>query len=281
MLLPCKINRITQWLNQNDVDNTKYGHVSNREWIKLEKERYAKMNINTTIVDNGDFVALFYSDEKDKRIMNRTKIDWPGLKYTWNPITGCLRKCKYCYARRMNERFNKTPFDEITFHVDRLCEPQKLKKPSVIFVGSMSDIEYWPHDLTKVIIKICLKNVLHTFMFLSKSYSSYYGFEWPVNTMQGLTMELTESFECQIGSIIKMSKYPRPFLCFEPLLGELKVSREYLKSFKKIIVGAMTGPGKIEPKKEWIKSILYNAPKEKIYWKSNIKDKVDQIENEM
>ena len=38
--------------------------------------------------------------------MNRTKIEWvrnpdgtPG--FTWNPITGCLNGCEYCYARRL------------------------------------------------------------------------------------------------------------------------------------------------------------------------------------
>jgi len=29
--------------------------------------------------------------------MNKTKIEW--CDYTWNPITGCLHKCEYCYAR--------------------------------------------------------------------------------------------------------------------------------------------------------------------------------------
>lgn len=33
----------------------------------------------------------------------KTKIDWADA--TWNPITGCLHGCKYCYARRIAERF--------------------------------------------------------------------------------------------------------------------------------------------------------------------------------
>ncbi len=38
--------------------------------------------------------------------MNRTKIEWvknpDGTQgYTWNPITGCLNGCEYCYARRL------------------------------------------------------------------------------------------------------------------------------------------------------------------------------------
>ena len=33
----------------------------------------------------------------------KTKIDW--CDSTWNPVTGCLHSCEYCYARRIAERF--------------------------------------------------------------------------------------------------------------------------------------------------------------------------------
>ena len=33
----------------------------------------------------------------------KTKIDWADS--TWNPVTGCLHGCEYCYARRIAERF--------------------------------------------------------------------------------------------------------------------------------------------------------------------------------
>lgn len=32
-----------------------------------------------------------------------TKIDWCDA--TWNPVTGCLHGCEYCYARKIAERF--------------------------------------------------------------------------------------------------------------------------------------------------------------------------------
>ena len=35
--------------------------------------------------------------------MNKTKIEYCDM--TWNPITGCLHECKYCYARRIARRF--------------------------------------------------------------------------------------------------------------------------------------------------------------------------------
>ena len=34
---------------------------------------------------------------------NKTKIDW--CDSTWNPVTGCLHGCEYCYARKISERF--------------------------------------------------------------------------------------------------------------------------------------------------------------------------------
>lgn len=35
--------------------------------------------------------------------MNKTKIEW--CDSTWNPVTGCLHNCEYCYARKIAERF--------------------------------------------------------------------------------------------------------------------------------------------------------------------------------
>ena len=33
----------------------------------------------------------------------KTKIDW--CDSTWNPVSGCLHGCEYCYARKIAERF--------------------------------------------------------------------------------------------------------------------------------------------------------------------------------
>lgn len=35
--------------------------------------------------------------------MKKTKIDWADS--TWNPVTGCLHGCEYCYARGIANRF--------------------------------------------------------------------------------------------------------------------------------------------------------------------------------
>ena len=38
--------------------------------------------------------------------MNKTKIEW--CSHTWNPVTGCLHGCRYCYARGVAHRFGLT-----------------------------------------------------------------------------------------------------------------------------------------------------------------------------
>lgn len=35
--------------------------------------------------------------------MDKTKIDWADA--SWNPVTGCMHGCEYCYARKIAERF--------------------------------------------------------------------------------------------------------------------------------------------------------------------------------
>lgn len=37
--------------------------------------------------------------------MEKSKIDW--CDSTWNPVTGCLHGCEYCYARGISERFGR------------------------------------------------------------------------------------------------------------------------------------------------------------------------------
>ena len=203
--------------------------------------------------------------------MNDVKKSIGWADYTWNPITGCKRGCYYCYARRIHDRFNKSPFSDIVFHHKRLREIEKLEGGEKIFVGSMSDIEYWPRNQTQKILDVCKMASGTTFMFLSKNPLSYIGFDWPKNTMQGLTLTGAEPAYEQRLMIFYQSLKDRPFLSIEPLLGILDNGNSSMKKMELVIVGAMTGPGAIPPKQEWIQSIKDNVPAEKIFWKDNIK----------
>ena len=43
--------------------------------------------------------------------MKNTKIEWCDM--TWNPVTGCQHGCKYCYARRIADRFSSKDPDAV------------------------------------------------------------------------------------------------------------------------------------------------------------------------
>ena len=42
--------------------------------------------------------------------LHKTKIDW--CSHTWNPVTGCLHGCDYCYARKTALRFGLHPCEK-------------------------------------------------------------------------------------------------------------------------------------------------------------------------
>ena len=133
---------------------------------------------------------------------NKTKIDWADA--TWNPVTGCLHGCEYCYARRIAERFGSNqmpiftdypvldkpvrsvgfdgekihpyPFDFTpTFHRYKLDEPQRWKKPRNIFVCSMADLfgEWVPDAWIREVFEACEAAPQHRFLFLTKNPGRY------------------------------------------------------------------------------------------------------------
>jgi protein gp37 len=203
--------------------------------------------------------------------VNKSKINWGvGQLWTWNPITGCKRSCPWCYAKRIHDRFHPdVPFSEIQVHKERFDDPDLWRKaPCTVFVGSMSDPEYWPKDEFKRVIDVCWTYHKNTYMFLSKNPMAYHGYNFPPNTMQGLTMTCTQTQHCQGEMIEQMEKYPRPFLSIEPLLGNLQV--RISSKFEKVICGAMTGPGAVKPDRTWIDNVNFNTTAKQIFWKDSV-----------
>lgn len=140
----------------------------------------------------------------------KTKIDWADA--TWNPVTGCLHGCEYCYARRIAERFGGFDLERVdgeysfedgkyildfplckktkhgktqvapypfgflpTFHRYKLDEPQRWKKPRTIFVCSMADLfgDWVPDEWIEAVINACIAAPQHRYLFLTKNPARY------------------------------------------------------------------------------------------------------------
>lgn len=175
--------------------------------------------------------------------MNNTKIEW--CNSTWNPITGCLHKCEYCYARKQAKRFGgcnekwdriltpyyNVPLTELeepltitrangqtvkapypfgfdpTFHKYRLSEPVKWQTPRTIFVGSMTDLfgDWVPDRWITDVFDACEKAPQHRYLFLTKNPKRYYKLAEQGDTPNG---KLSVASNMWFGTTITSVKDP-------------------------------------------------------------------------
>lgn len=163
--------------------------------------------------------------------MNRTKIEW--CDYTWSPVTGCKHGCEYCYAKRIDQRFNDGRF-EPTFHPKRLKEPLKVKKPSRIFVGSMADLfGEWGWDdgfgwlereyVVNEVFNIVNQCPQHTFIFLTKNPKGMQGFNFPDNCWCGTSVENQEKADERIPELLRVD-CKTLFVSYEPALEPIDLT---------------------------------------------------------
>ena len=210
--------------------------------------------------------------------MNKTKIEW--CDYTWNPITGCLNGCEYCYARRIYQRFKKSFIP--TFHKKRLSQPLKEKKPARIFVCSVSD--FWgkgvKKEWRKKIYQIIEKCPQHIFQILTKQPQNIRrGEAIPTNVWVGVSVSKFED-RWRPATLYTKNIKNLKFVSIEPLLDDVVSSYFFLPDW--IIVGAMTGQGsgKFRPNPKTLKHIIeicqrLKIPlflKDNLHWRKKIQE---------
>lgn len=197
--------------------------------------------------------------------MNNTKIEWTDL--SWNPVSGCLNDCPYCYAKAIYKRFNKSFKPQ--FHEKRLFEPIYINKPNKIFVCSVADLfgNWVPVKWIKDILYIVSECPQHTFQFLTKNPKRYLEFEFPKNAWLGATATNQIMFNSFIE--ILRQKENITFLSCEPMLTEIKGS---LNEIDWLIIGACTGIHRFQPPKEWVLNLTNDGRKSNcaVFYKPNL-----------
>lgn len=210
--------------------------------------------------------------------MDKTRIEWADA--TWNPVTGCLHGCEYCYAARIAARFNggfgvdgihesPVPFRKVikrdkqtgqvelgrgepypygfapTFHRYRLDIPKRWTKPRTIFVCSMADLfgRWVPFKWIKDVFDACLKAPRHRYLFLTKNTDRYMELDYMA------MLPHLENFWYGTSVTSNAAAIPYPgnldgrintFWSMEPLLGPVDMN-EAKGVPGWVIVGAETG----------------------------------------
>ncbi len=200
-----------------------------------------------------------------------SKIEW--TEKTWNPITGCSKVspgCANCYAEKMANRFKgnkKMPqYRDIThqngrwngtinFVPNQLKKPLERKKPTMYFVGSMSDIGHpgvkqdWI-DQILFTMSLCPQ---HTFQILTKRPENLIGRIDRIlpNVWIGTSVEDSN----RLRRLDELRKIPAAvrFVSFEPLLGPIEYPD--LEGIDWAITGCESGPRRRTMNEAWVRRL--------------------------
>lgn len=200
--------------------------------------------------------------------MRTTKIEW--TERTWNPVTGCTKQsegCAHCYAEVMSRRLCAMGNPKYangfksTTHLEALKEPFNWKKPSTIFVCSMSDLFHKdvPFEFIDKVFSVIKDTPQHNYQILTKRaerMAEYFTTrKIPHNAWVGVTVE-NEETKSRIDYIRHLDATVK-FLSCEPLLGDLEELN--LDGINWIIVGGESGSQARPMKEEWVLNIKRQA----------------------
>lgn len=194
-----------------------------------------------------------------------TAIEWTDR--TWNPVTGCTKVspgCDNCYAERITRRFGGS-FDRVTLHPDRLHAPLSWRKPSSVFVNSMSDLfhsETVPFEFVDRVFDVMRRCPQHVFQILTKrpSRMKHYRREWPANVWAGTSIE-SQDYVWRVDQL-RMVEAKVKFLSIEPLIG--RIYNLDLTDIDWVIVGGESGPGHRPIDPTWVRDLRDQCVSEEV-----------------
>jgi protein gp37 len=216
---------------------------------------------------------------------NRTNemVDW--AKWTWNPLTGCLHNCLYCYARDIAERNEKNYPLGFAPHwrPERLPAPHYTKVPAAaahdigernVFVCSMADLfgKWVEQEWIDAVLAEVRAAPQWNFLFLTKFPQRLAEIDWPRNAWVGTTVD--EQYRVDIAEkAFRRVQAPVKWLSCEPLRERLTFGS--LEMFDWVVLGGQSKSRQapaFQPPWEWVEHLHAQARRAGclIYYKPNL-----------
>lgn len=227
-----------------------------------------------------DGAVVGYPKPQTKPTFNETTgngISWAA--WSWNPVTGCLHGCDYCYAREIatSERYKAAYPAGFTplFHHERLDAPANTVIPAAhrddpaykrVFVCSMADLygRWVPQDWIEQVHASMLRSPDWQYITLTKFPDRYPGLEMPPGAWVGTSVDEQKRVRIAERAFREIPDGVTKWLSLEPLKEPLEFAD--ISTFDWIVIGAQTETrqdGKVvkafAPPLRWVSRILAQA----------------------
>ena len=249
------------------------------------KEHRAKSE--TRIITLDDWKKLSAAERLEamkptkKSSLNEQKNEFIGwARHSWNPVTGCLHNCPYCYARDIAARFYPHGFVP-ALAPDRLTAPLHYKpRPSDdpaernIFTCSMADLfgKWVPEEWIEAVMQTVREAPQWNFLMLTKFPLRMVDREVPENVWLGTTVDTQSRVKAAEDAFARVPASTR-WLSLEPLLEPLKFTRPEL--FQWVVIGGASASSQTpawRPPFEWVMDLYrqFTEAGARVYFKDNL-----------
>jgi protein gp37 len=216
-------------------------------------------------------------------------ISWAA--WSWNPVTGCLHGCGYCYARAIAARWADSYPAGFTplFHHERLDAPANTTIPAAhhddpayrrVFVCSMADLygRWVPDEWISQVHESMLATPQWEYLLLTKFPARYAGLQLPPAAWVGTSVDEQKRVRIAENAFREISGVKVKWLSLEPLREPLEFTD--LSMFDWVVIGAQTEtrqPDHVEPAfappAEWVVRITHQALEAgcDVHWKPNLR----------
>jgi protein gp37 len=218
---------------------------------------------------------------KQRKTNGSRGIEWTD--YTWNPVQGCQHGCRWqmpdgsiaeCYAETIANRVAQKSyihgFEHHYWNPHKLDQPLKVRKPSRIFLDSMSDLMgHWvPREEIQQVLDICHKADRHAFQLLTKNAPRLLEFEFPPNVWVGVSAPPTQMFGKKLSfkqqqrmvtrqlEILNRLEVPVRWMSIEPLSFDIAPLLEDSPLEWAVIGAATNGYKTYQPEPDWVENVL-------------------------